>query len=61
MHGRTDLNTGSEEDMQESINKILKMPDNVIIYPGHGAISIVKEEKEHYAVLNSLIDKQNWQ
>lgn len=48
LYGRTDLKTGSEEDIQKSIQKILQLPENTIIYPGHGAISIVREEKEHY-------------
>lgn len=56
MYGRTDLKTGSEKDMKESLKKIFSMPDNIIIYPGHGAITILKEEKDHYAVLNSLIE-----
>ena len=48
MHGRTDLITGSEEDMHNSIMKLLALPDNTIVYPGHGAITIIKEEREHY-------------
>lgn len=48
LYGRTDLKTGNEEDIQKSIQKILKLPENTIIYPGHGAISIVREEKVHY-------------
>lgn len=48
MYGRTDLKTGSEEDIQKSISKLLSLPENIIIYPGHGAISIIREEREHY-------------
>ena len=34
--GRTDLPTGSREEIMDSIeNKILTLPDDVIIYPGH--------------------------
>ena len=48
MYGRTDLKTGSEEDMQMSIGKILSLPGDTIVYPGHGAITIIREEREHY-------------
>ncbi len=47
--GRTDLKTSSQEDMLHSIrDKLLKLPDNTILYPGHGATSIIKEEKQFY-------------
>ena len=47
--GRTDLPTGSMEDIMKSIeNKILTLPDDVIIYPGHGKSTMVKEEKPIY-------------
>lgn len=48
LYGRTDLPTGSEEKIQKSIQKIFTFDENTIIYPGHGAISIIREEKEHY-------------
>ena len=48
MYGRTDLKTGSEENMYNSIRKILSLPENTIVYPGHGAITIIREEKEYY-------------
>jgi len=34
--GRTDFTYSSEEKLQESIEKILRLPANAIIYPGHG-------------------------
>ena len=48
LYGRTDLPTGSEEDMMASIKALLTLDGNTIIYPGPGAISIVREEREHY-------------
>ncbi len=49
VYGRTDLKTGSEREIMWSIkDKLLKLPENTIVYPGHGAITIIREEKEHY-------------
>ncbi|MBR3133258.1 MAG: MBL fold metallo-hydrolase [Clostridia bacterium] len=47
--GRTDLPTGSEEKIIDSIkNKVLTLPDDVIIYPGHGAPTAIKDERYLY-------------
>lgn len=45
--GRTDLLTGSDEDMRESIDKIKKYDDNIKIYPGHEESSTLGEEKKN--------------
>ena len=44
--GRTDLETGNNEEMKKSIEKIKQYP-NVKIYPGHGEATTLKEEKEN--------------
>lgn len=50
--GRTDLPTGSLEDIMNSItNKILVLPDNTIMYPGHGKSTLIREEKPIYLEL----------
>ena len=50
--GRTDLPTGSLEDIMDSIiNKILVLPDNTIMYPGHGKSTLIREEKPIYLEL----------
>ncbi len=51
--GRTDLADGSEEKIMDSIlNKILRLPDDTIIWPGHNygrrPSSTVKEQKRFY-------------
>ncbi len=43
--GRIDLPTGDKWKMKSSIEKLLKLPDNTIIYPGHGFSTIVQDEK----------------
>ena len=50
--GRTDLPTGNiEEIMNSIINKILVLPDETVIYPGHGRSTIVGDEKPIYLEL----------
>ena len=47
--GRTDLPTSSFEDIINSITKkLLILPDETIVHPGHGKSTIVKEEKPIY-------------
>jgi len=55
--GRTDLPTGSLNEIIDSItNKILKLPDNTIVYPGHGKSTMIKEEKPIYEELKPRKD-----
>ncbi len=49
MWGRTDLPTSSFEDIIHSIeNKLLVLPDETIVYPGHGIITKIVEEEPIY-------------
>ena len=50
--GRTDLPTGSIEDIMNSItNKLLILPDDTIVYPGHGKSTMIGDEKPIYLEL----------
>lgn len=50
--GRTDLPTGSLVDIINSItNKLLVLPDDTIVYPGHGKSTMIREEKPIYLEL----------
>lgn len=50
--GRTDLPTSSIEDIMNSITKkLLKLPDETIVYPGHGKSTMIKDEKPIYLEL----------
>lgn len=50
--GRTDLPTGSLKDIITSItDKLLILPDDTIVYPGHGKSTMIKEEKPIYLEL----------
>lgn len=49
--GRTDFSYGSEEDLLNSIkNKLFKLPDETIVYPGHGEETTIKEGKKSFAI-----------
>ncbi|MDD5456063.1 MAG: MBL fold metallo-hydrolase [Candidatus Margulisbacteria bacterium] len=54
--GRTDLWGGSQEQIVNSIkNKLFLLPDDYIIYPGHGNSSTIGKEKaihSRYKILN---------
>lgn len=55
--GRTDLPTGSLEDIMDSITKkILKLPGKTIVYPGHGKTTLIKEEMPIYLDLKPRLD-----
>lgn len=47
--GRTDLPTSNREDIMNSIlNKILVLPDDTFIFPGHGKATMLRDEKTIY-------------
>lgn len=47
--GRTDLPTGSEREILWSIKeKLLNLPENTVVYPGHGSTTMIKDEKVLY-------------
>jgi hydroxyacylglutathione hydrolase len=43
--GRTDFEGGSDCDMKQSLQKLMGLLDNYIMYPGHGNVSTIGEEK----------------
>ena len=50
--GRTDFQNGSAKDLYNSLfNKILKLPDETLVYPGHDynnrTVSTILEEKKN--------------
>lgn len=54
--GRTDLPTSNLEQIMNSIvNKIMILPDETIVYPGHGKATMIKEEKPIYLELKPKI------
>lgn len=52
--GRTDLPTSCFEDIIDSItNKLMILPEDTIVYPGHGKSTIIKEEEPIYLELKA--------
>ena len=45
--GRTDFYDGSFSSLVSSVkNKLFKLPDNTIVYPGHGSFTTIGDEKK---------------
>lgn len=43
--GRTDFPESSPRDMDVSLRKLLSLPDGLLVYPGHGEVSLMGQEK----------------
>ena len=46
-YGRVDFPTGSAMDMLASVKKLLALPENVIVYPGHMGETTIAHEKKY--------------
>lgn len=44
-YGRTDFPTGNALDMMHSVQKLLALPGNTIVYPGHEQMTKIEEER----------------
>lgn len=53
--GRSDLPGGNQTDLEKSLSKLMDLPDDTIIYPGHGTFSTIKFERENNPYLINLI------
>lgn len=55
--GRTDLPTSNFADIINSItNKLAVLPDDTIVYPGHGKLTRIKEEEPIYLTLKPRLE-----
>lgn len=52
--GRTDFPGGSMRDMAASLKKLQCLPENLIVYPGHGDFSVLGKEKRSNIFLQDL-------
>ncbi len=56
--GRYDLPGGSLKEIQSSLkNKLMTLPDNFKVYPGHGPASTIGEERRN----NPFLQDFNWE
>ena len=46
--GRTDLWGGDAQAMQDSLTKLLRLPDDTTVWPGHEESSTIGAERRHY-------------
>lgn len=47
-YGRTDLETGSDEDILRSVRMLLKtLPEDTLVYPGHGSPTFIAFERRY--------------
>lgn len=52
--GRSDLPTGSYDEIINSVKKLYNYDDNIRILPGHGAETILKFEKENNPFMKNI-------
>lgn len=50
--GRTDLPGGSPAVLRESLKKLIRLPDSVLVYPGHGASTTIGDERQQNPYLS---------
>ncbi|WP_025270479.1 MBL fold metallo-hydrolase [Hippea sp. KM1] len=43
--GRWDFPSGSKDDLLNSIRRLMKLPDDVVVYPGHGDHTTIGHER----------------
>ncbi len=43
--GRMDLPGGDEEQMEASLHRLLELPDETAVYPGHGPATSIGHER----------------
>lgn len=51
--GRSDLVGGSERDLQESLDRLAKLPGDYMVYPGHGETTTISFERENNEYMRS--------
>ena len=46
-YGRTDFENGSAGDMQRSVQKLLLLPEETKVYPGHNDFTTIEHERKY--------------
>jgi glyoxylase-like metal-dependent hydrolase (beta-lactamase superfamily II) len=50
LRGRTDFKYGSTPKIFESLKKLIKLPDDTTVLPGHGDTTTIEREKSKYQI-----------
>ncbi|MCW3998465.1 MAG: MBL fold metallo-hydrolase [Candidatus Bathyarchaeota archaeon] len=50
--GRMDFSGGSKEDMKKSLIKLMSLPEEYVVYSGHGVSTTIGEEKNYNPFLS---------
>ncbi|MDD5603158.1 MAG: MBL fold metallo-hydrolase [Eubacteriales bacterium] len=53
--GRTDLGNGNSCQLGISLKKIIKLPDDTVVYPGHGEATTIGYERQRNPYLKTLL------
>lgn len=53
--GRTDLPMGNEQLMFQSLEKLMTLPEHLLVYSGHGPVTTLAQEKQTNPFLQQLI------
>lgn len=48
--GRFDFSYSNKNDLKNSLNKLLKLPEDTLVYPGHGEETTIKQEKKNLPI-----------
>jgi hydroxyacylglutathione hydrolase len=54
--GRTDLPDSNEADLNESIRRIMKLPADTRLFPGHGQSTTLAEELRSNAFVSQAVN-----
>jgi hydroxyacylglutathione hydrolase len=52
--GRTDLPASNGADLEKSLDRIISLPENTVVYPGHGPATTIGAERETNPFLTGL-------
>lgn len=48
--GRSDFPTGNLQELEKSIKKLCKLPEDTVVFPGHGEKSVIALEKKAHMI-----------
>ncbi|MCG3224683.1 MAG: MBL fold metallo-hydrolase, partial [Candidatus Heimdallarchaeota archaeon] len=53
--GRTDFYGGSFSELEKSVRKLFNLPEETVVYPGHGDMTDIGSEKRENPFISSSI------